>query len=234
MGVITSVCLRNSFVYETHLHDRWRHQWSPWGMFPEDCSLWTDAAEQRKTKERLIMIGKTRRLLDTLLGVTTRTHCFIQLSGGRAGNLLHVVCRKPQLFLSSVVTTPPKDHAQVHDKLPYVWRRPCDGADSQEEVHSPAALLLIHIEDERLFGEAELVLPLSPIVVQSFDCTLKHTAARKYHQPATVYITNDHWGAQHSTDEWFPWPHASITIIFFSLYCCLPSFFSFSLFPHLS
>ena len=47
------------------------------------------------------------------------------------------------------------------------------------EIHSPAALLLIHVDDERLFGETELVFPLSSIVVQSFDCTLKHTAARK-------------------------------------------------------
>jgi len=44
------------------------------------------------------------------------------------------------------------------------------------ETYSPAALLLIHIEDECLFGETELVFPLSSIVVQSFDCTLKHSS----------------------------------------------------------
>lgn len=39
---------------------------------------------------------------------------------------------------------------------------------------SPAALLLVHIEDERLFGETEFVLSLSSVVIQSFDRALKH------------------------------------------------------------
>ena len=104
-----------------------------------------------------------------------RTHHFIQLSNRRAGNLLHVVCRKPQLFLSSVVTSPPADNTGQHREM---WRRATHiGSDLYTEKHSPATLLFVHIQDERLFGETELIFPLSSIVIQSFDCTLKHMAA---------------------------------------------------------
>lgn len=45
------------------------------------------------------------------------------------------------------------------------------------KVHSPAALLFVHVQDECLFGETELIFPLGSIVIQSFDGALKHTAA---------------------------------------------------------
>lgn len=86
---------------------------------------------------RMITIGRARWSLDTLLRVRSWTHCFIQLSGGRAGNLLHVVCRKPQLLLSSVVSSPPADNTQAHDKLLSMWRRPRGVTDTGSQHWGP-------------------------------------------------------------------------------------------------
>ncbi len=83
------------------------------------------------------MIGNASWSSDTLLYVRIRTHCFIQLSGGRAGNLLHVVCREPQLFFSSVVSSPPADNTQVHDKLLSMRRRPCGVTDTGSQRWDP-------------------------------------------------------------------------------------------------
>lgn len=53
------------------------------------------------------------------------------------------------------------------------------------QTDSPAALLLVHVDDERLFGETELVLPLSSIVIQSFDRALKHSS-NKHRQASST------------------------------------------------
>lgn len=57
------------------------------------------------------------------------------------------------------------------------------------KVHSPAALLFVHIQDECLFGETELIFPLGSIVIQSFDGTLKHTAAGQEVSLCDYFVT---------------------------------------------
>lgn len=57
------------------------------------------------------MVTENAKTVDV---VWTRTHSFIQFSDRRAGKLLHVVCRKPHLFLPSVVASPPKESVPVH------------------------------------------------------------------------------------------------------------------------
>lgn len=99
-----------------------------------------------------------------------RTHRFVQVPGWTAGKLLHVVCRKPQLLLPPIVTAPPKgnilaDCTRHNPSCPQEVMCTCRD--------SPATLLFVHVQDERLFGETELVFPLSSVIIQSFDCTLK-------------------------------------------------------------
>ena len=42
------------------------------------------------------------------------THCLIGLPSGGTGNFLYVVSGKPELFLPSVVPTPPRGEAGEH------------------------------------------------------------------------------------------------------------------------
>lgn len=154
----------------------------------EECSKRTVLCglRQQNNKKRMIMIRKARQLLCAT--VKESTHSFVKLSNWRAGNLLHVVCRKPQLFLSSVVTSPPEDDTgswQTALDESYMHTR----SPKNIEVHSPAALLFVHIQDECLFGETELIFPLGSVVIQSFDGALKHTAAGQKVSLFAHYVT---------------------------------------------
>lgn len=121
--------------------------------------------------------GSYRKRRCTLLNVGRRTHCFIQLSCGRTGHLLHIVCREPQLLLPTVVASPPKD--DTGQCQAFVCGENEQDMNMHAEIRSPATLLFVYVEDERLFGETELVFSLSSIVIQSFDCTLKRKEARR-------------------------------------------------------
>lgn len=56
------------------------------------------------------------------------------------------------------------------------WRR---RKKNRKKKNSPSAFLFVHVEDERLLGEGELVLPLGTVIVQSFHCALRHIEAKK-------------------------------------------------------
>ena len=73
-----------------------------------------------KGSQRTVLCGlrwenKTRGLVvtDRAAVAWSPTHSFIQVSDRRAGKLLHVVRRKPQLFLASVVASPPTESGPV-------------------------------------------------------------------------------------------------------------------------
>lgn len=83
------------------------------------------------------------------------------------------------------------------------------------DIYSPAALLFIHIENERLFGETELVFPLSSIVIQSFDCALKHNSKRPHSAFITVYFYIQPLGGAISQKCSFLFPPLTYCYFFF-------------------